>query len=140
MAVRDRFEDRFLHQGSGKEGAAFNSAPAGEGRITAEPAGTKGTESQRDLHAKEWAVVHAGPAVKCFKIAFTGWTDPKKEGGQPAIAVYVDGERDANLAKSLTIGNSTEVCGKSIRVYGLLRGAQVAHWQVSEDGVTDWFE
>jgi len=85
-------------------------------------------------------VVHAGPALKCFKIAFTGWADPKREGGQPAIAIYVDGDREANLVKSLSAGDSTEICGKAIRVYGLLRGAQVANWQVSEDGVTDWFE
>jgi hypothetical protein len=88
----------------------------------------------------EWATVYAGPAVKCVWVRFAAWSDPKKEGGQPAIAVYVNGDEQDNLAKSLSVGDSTEICGKSIRVYGLLRGAQVAQWQVTEDGVTDWFE
>ena len=78
--------------------------------------------------------------MKCYKITFAAWSDPHKEGGQPAIAIYVNGDGQDNLAKSLSVGDSTEICGKSIRVYGLLRGVQVAHWQVTEDGITDWFE
>jgi hypothetical protein len=112
----------------------------GEGTVTAESAGARETQAQHELRAKEWAVVHAGPAIKCYKITFASCADPKREGGQPAIAVYVDGDQQANLAKSLRIGESTEICGKVIRVHGMLRGAQVAYWQMAENGVTDWFE
>lgn len=112
----------------------------GEGTVTAEPAGARTKEPQRELHAKEWADVHTGPAVKCVKIRFAAWEDPKKEGGQPAIMIYINGDQQANLAQSLSVGDMTEVCGKSIRVYGQLRGVQVAYWQASDDDVTDWFE
>lgn len=78
--------------------------------------------------------------MKCCKITFAAWLDPHKEGGQPAIAIYVNGDGPDTLAKSLSAGESTEICGTSIRVHGLLRGAQVAHWHVTEDGITDWFE
>lgn len=78
--------------------------------------------------------------MKCYKITFAAWLDPQKEGGQPAIAIYLNGDGPDTLAKSLSVGESTEICGKSIRVHGLLRGVQVAHWQVTEDGITDWFE
>jgi hypothetical protein len=110
------------------------------GTITPEPAAARGNEPRRTLRAKEWATIHAGPAVKCYNIIFAAWSDPQNEGGQPAIAIYLDGDGQNNLVKSLSVGESTEICGKSIRVYGLLRGVQVAHWRVSEDGITDWFE
>jgi hypothetical protein len=52
----------------------------------------------------------------------------------------VNGDGADNLAKTLSAGDSTEICGKTIRVFGSLRGAQVAQWHMREDGVTDWFE
>ena len=137
MAFRNRFEDGFL-DGTGARGAP--TAAWVEGTIMPEPAAAPGNEPQRTLRTKEWATVHAGPAVKCYRITFAAWSDPRKEGGQPAIAIYVNGDGQDNLAKSLSVGDSTEICGKSIRVHGLLRGVQVAQWQATEDGVTDWFE
>jgi hypothetical protein len=97
-------------------------------------------KAERALRAKQWGVVYIGPKIKCCTIKFASLTDPLKEGGDSAIAIYVDGDQEANLAKSLAVGEFTEVCGKMIRVYGALRGAQVAHWETSEDEATDWFE
>src|SRR5215472_4902689 len=82
------------------------------------------------LRAKQWSTVYSGLETKCWAIKFASLTDPLNEGGNPAIAIYIDGDQEANLAKSLTLGQYTEVCGKTIRVYGLLRGAQVAQWEM----------
>ena len=101
---------------------------------------TRGAPAGGALLAKQWAVVYTGPKVKCCTIKFVSVSDPSKEGGTPAIGIYVDGDQQANLAKSLAVGQSLEVCGKAIRVYGVLRGAQVAQWETSEDEATDWFE
>ena len=97
-------------------------------------------KAERALRARQWGVVYIGPTIKCCTIKFASLTDSLKEGGSPAIAIYVDGDGEANLAKSLIVGESTEVCGKMIRVYGVLRGAQVARWETSEDEATEWFE
>ena len=99
-----------------------------------------GAKAGRALRAKEWHVVYIGPGVKCYTIKFASLTDPLKEGGEPAIAIYVDGDQEANLAKSLAVEESTEVCGKTIRVYGRLRGSQVARWETPDDQPTEWFE
>jgi hypothetical protein len=106
----------------------------------AERAQGQGNVPGRMLRAKEWAVAYAGSAVKCFKITFASCEDPKKEGGQPALEVYLGGRDDGHLAKSLDVGETTEVCGMHIRVYAVLRDGQTAHWQMSEDGETEWFE
>jgi len=94
----------------------------------------------RALRAKQWGIVYSGPEIKCYTIKFASLTDPLKEGGNPGIAIYVDGDREANLAKLLTVGQSTEVCGKMIRVYGMLCGAQVARWETPDDQPTEWLE
>jgi hypothetical protein len=94
----------------------------------------------RALRAKEWQVVYNGPGVKCCTITFASVTDPLKEHGEPTLAIYIDGDQETNLAKSLAVGESTEVCGKTIRVYGLLRGGQVARWETPDGQPTDWFE
>jgi hypothetical protein len=92
------------------------------------------------LRAKQWRVVYTGPEIKCCAIKFTSLSDPLKEGGNPGIGIYLDGDQEANLTVSLTVGQSTEVCGKTIRVRGLLCGAQVAHWEMLDDLATEWFE
>ena len=92
------------------------------------------------LRAKQWGIAYSGPGIKCCAIKFTNLTDPLKEGGNPGIGIYLDGDQEANLVVSLTVGQSTEVCGKTIRVRGLLCGAQVAHWEMLDDLATEWFE
>jgi hypothetical protein len=109
----------------------------------AERAPVQGNLPRRLLCAKEWAVAYTGPTVRCFQITFASWLDPKSEGGQPAIEIYLGDQGDQNeghLAKSLAVGETTEVCGTAIRLHGVMRGDQVAHWQMSEDGETEWFE
>lgn len=104
------------------------------------PVAAPGAKAGRALRAKEWQVVYIGPGVKCYTIKFASLADPLKEGGAPAIAIYIDGDQEANLAKSLAVGESTEVCGKTIRVCGLLRGSQVGRWETPDDQPTEWFE
>ena len=99
-----------------------------------------GAKAGRALRAKEWQIVYAGPDIKCYTIKFASLTDALKEGGEPTIAIYIDGDQEANLAKSLAVGESTEVCARTIRLCGLLRGGQVARWETPEDQPTDWFE
>ena len=102
--------------------------------------GTTPHVNPRTLRAEQWSTVYSGPEIKCCAIKFTGLTDRLKEGGNPTIAIYIDGNQEANLAKTLTLGQYTEVCGKTIHVYGLLCGAQVAHWEMLDDQATEWFE
>jgi hypothetical protein len=104
------------------------------------PVAVPKTKLERTLSAKQWGVVYIGPKIECYTIKFASLTDPLQEGGDPVIAVYVGGDREANLAKSLLVGQSIEVCGKVIHVYGALRGAQVARWETSDSEATDWFE
>jgi hypothetical protein len=106
----------------------------------AERASAQGSQPRRLLRAKEWAVAYTGQTVRCFQITFASCVDPKNEGGQPAIEIHLGDQHESHLAKSLAVGETTEVCGTMIRVYGVMRGDQIAHWHMSEDGETEWFE
>lgn len=57
-------------------------------------AAAPGAKAGRALRAKEWQVVYVGPGVKCYTIKFASLTDPLKEGGEPAIAIYIDGDQE----------------------------------------------
>lgn len=104
------------------------------GQVAARDAG-----AGRALSAEQWTVVHTGPQVKCCILKFVGLTDTMREGGTATIEIYVDGDQAANKVASLAVGQSTEVCGKTVRVYGHLRGAQVARWEIVQGEATDWY-
>lgn len=92
------------------------------------------------LRGRQWVTVYKGPDVKCYTIKFSSLTGPSQADKDPGIGIYVDGDQAQNCAATLTIGQSADVCGKQILVYGRMHEAQVASWEASEAGVTDWFE
>lgn len=92
------------------------------------------------LRGKQWGTIYTGAEVKCYKIKFTSFTGPLSDGSGPGIGIYVDGDQAKNQVGKLTAGQSTDVCGRKIQVYGFFHEAQAASWEASEIQEIDWFE
>jgi len=92
------------------------------------------------LRGRQWGTVYTGPDVKCYRIKFSSLNDPLHKDRDPGIGVYVDGDQAGNQVATLTVGRSTEVCGRKIYVYGLLSEAQVAFWEATEAQETAWVQ
>ncbi len=103
----------------------------------AKPSGAKAAGS---LRGRQWGTVYTGPEIRCYKLKFSSLTGPSSKDKDPGIGIYVDGDQAGNQAGTLTVGQSTNVCGRKILVYGFLHDAQIASWEASEIQGADWFD
>ncbi len=102
----------------------------------AKPVGAKAAGSLRN---RQWGTVYTGSDVCCYKVKFSSFTGPSNAGRDPSVGIYVDGDQAGNQAATITVGQSKDVCGRKILVYGFLHEAQVAFWEASEIKEIDWF-
>lgn len=77
------------------------------------------------LHgSEEWGYVYSGPSVKCYTVIFA-----RLDGQDPA---FVDVWTDETRVAILRVRESTDVCGKRIRVRGNRLGShESAYWEAA---------